>query len=63
MADSAGAQPMGHGYFGFYLWAMGSGRPRTANELKNMLRNAGFREVRELRSYRPVMVRILLARP
>ena len=30
MAGTAGAEPIGDTYFSFYLWAMGSGRPRTA---------------------------------
>ena len=30
MAGTPGAEPMGDAYFGFYLLAMGSGRPRTA---------------------------------
>ena len=30
MAGAAGAEPVGDAYFGFYLLAMGSGRPRTA---------------------------------
>ena len=29
MAGSRGAEPVGDAYFGFYLLAMGSGRPRT----------------------------------
>ena len=28
MADTPGAEPVGDAYFGFYLLAMGSGRPR-----------------------------------
>lgn len=61
MAESPGAEPMGHAYFGLYLFAMGSGRPRTARELKDMLGQAGFSNCRELRSYRPLMVRVLAA--
>ncbi len=30
MAGTPGAEPVGDAYFGFYLLAMGSGRPRTA---------------------------------
>ncbi|GIS01752.1 MAG: hypothetical protein CM15mP103_03030 [Gammaproteobacteria bacterium] len=29
MAGTPGAEPIGDTYFSFYLWAMGSGRPRT----------------------------------
>jgi demethylspheroidene O-methyltransferase len=62
MAESPGAKPMGHTYFGLYLWAMGSGRPRSARELKQMLGEAGFRHCKEIRTYRPLMVRVLAAR-
>ncbi|WP_448502885.1 methyltransferase [Sphingomonas sp.] len=61
MADTRGAEAMGHGYFGWYLWAMGSGRPRSADELKRMLNDAGFRRVREHRSTLPLVVRVLSA--
>ena len=37
MSGTAGAEPIGDAYFGFYLLAMGSGRPRTAEELRSML--------------------------
>ncbi len=42
MAGTPGAEPIGDAYFGFYLLAMGIGRPRTADELAGMLRKAGF---------------------
>lgn len=61
MADSAGAEPMGHAYFGLYLFAMGSGRPRSCEELLSMLAEAGFRRGREITTHRPHMVRVLLA--
>ena len=34
MADTAGAEAVGNAYFGFYLLAMGSGRPRTAGRAR-----------------------------
>ena len=40
---------------------MGSGRPRTADELGAMLREAGFARVREHRTRRPLLVRLLVA--
>ena len=61
MAESAGAETFGHAYFGLYLLAMGSGRPRTGSELLKMLADAGFRNGREIRTYRPHMVRVLVA--
>jgi hypothetical protein len=41
---------------------MGSGRPRTAEMLIGMLRQAGFTEVALLPTPRPMMVRVLRAR-
>lgn len=63
MAGTRGAEPMGDGYFGLYLWAMGSGRPRSAEELSRMLRDAGFSECREIKTSRPLMTRLLVATP
>ncbi|WP_033920135.1 methyltransferase [Sphingomonas sp. 37zxx] len=44
MADAAGARRMGDAYFGWYLLAMGSGRPRTAETIVAMTKAAGFKE-------------------
>ena len=63
MAGTPGAEAMGDAYFGFYLMAMGSGRPRTAQELTAMLEEAGFARVREAKTARPLMVRALVATP
>ncbi len=59
MAYTSGAQAIGSAYFGLYLWAMGSGRPRGAKELAQMLREAGFNDIREHRSNMPCLVRVL----
>jgi demethylspheroidene O-methyltransferase len=61
MAETPGAEPMGGAYFGFYLFAMGSGRPRSAVELTSMLRTAGFGRVRELPTALPLLTRVLIA--
>lgn len=63
MAETPGAEPMGDAYFGFYLLAMGSGRPRTAADLSRLLHEAGFREVRALPTAIPLQTRLLIARP
>ena len=63
MAGTAGAEPVGHAYFGFYLLAMGSGRPRTADELAGLLRAAGFAPPRLVATRRPMLTRVLVARP
>jgi len=61
MAGTAGAAPIGDTYFSFYLWAMGSGRPRTAEELQAMCLAAGFTRVREFKTPIPALTRLLVA--
>ncbi len=61
MAGTDGAEPIGDAYFGFYLLAMGSGRARTAEELRGLLQEAGFAGIREYRTRRPLLVRVLSA--
>ena len=61
MAGTRGSRAMGDGYFGMYLWAMGSGRPRTAGEINAMLRSAGFTKMREIKTGLPLITRIILA--
>jgi demethylspheroidene O-methyltransferase len=62
MSGTPGAEPVGDAYFGFYLLAMGSGRPRTASELREMLGEAGFNQVREVAARRPILTRVMVAR-
>lgn len=62
MRDTRGAEAIG-AYFGFYLMAMGQGRPRSAEEIGAMLEQAGFAMVRSHRTAAPLMVRVLSARP
>jgi demethylspheroidene O-methyltransferase len=61
MAGTPGAEPVGDAYFGFYLLAMGSGRPRRAEELTRMAEAAGFARVEERRTRRPLLARVLVA--
>jgi len=61
MAGTSGAEPMGDAYFGFYLMAMGQGRPRTAARLREMLLTAGFDRVRPRATRRPMLSGLLLA--
>ena len=61
MAGTPGAEPIGDTYFSFYLWAMGSGRPRTAKELKAMCLAAGFSGIREFKTPIPALTRVLVA--
>jgi len=62
MADAPGAAPMGDAYFGFYLAAMGGGRPRNAARLARMLGDAGFAGARVHRSRIPLIASVMTAR-
>jgi demethylspheroidene O-methyltransferase len=61
MAQTRGAAAMGDAYFGLYLWAMGSGRPRPFGEIAEMARKAGFARVRAISTPLPIIARGLLA--
>lgn len=61
LADSAGAPRMGDAYFGLYLWAMGSGRPRSASELRAMLAGAGFSRIAPVPTALPLVASAILA--
>lgn len=63
MAGTRGAQAMGDAYFGLYLWAMGSGRPRTVAELGRLLQDAGFLAPQRLHNAMPLQTQVLLVRP
>ncbi len=61
MAETPGAEPAGDGYFGMYLWAMGSGRPRSMREIAAMLRAAGFRTSKRVSTPLPLTVSAIVA--
>jgi demethylspheroidene O-methyltransferase len=61
MAGTPDAQPSGAAYFGFYLMAMRSGRPRTAQSIMALLNAAGFRDARLLATHTPLLVRMIAA--
>lgn len=61
MSGTPGAEPMGDAYFGFYLLAMGKGRPRSADELIAMLGAAGFANARLVSTRMPLQTRLILA--
>lgn len=61
MAETPGSEPAGDAYFGLYLWAMGSGRPRSSAEIGAMLAEAGFRRSRRVRTSIPLTVSVMLA--
>lgn len=62
LAETSGAEAMGGGYFGMYLWAMGSGRPRTAKEIRAMLAEAGFSASRRISTRQPLIASLIVAR-
>ncbi|MCP1675837.1 demethylspheroidene O-methyltransferase [Natronocella acetinitrilica] len=59
MSATRGAEAMGDAYFGFYLLAMGKGRPRTPQEITKMLRHTGFRDIKCHRGRNPLQARII----
>ncbi len=61
MAESAHAERIGGAYFGLYLWAMGSGRPRTAAETIKMLKAAGFVTIKPVKTALPIITSALVA--
>lgn len=61
MAATRGAVPIGDAYFGFYLLAMGRGRPRSPAELISMLREVGFSTTKLVPTRRPMLTRVLVA--
>ncbi len=63
MAGTQGAEPVGDAYFGFYLLAMRSGRPRTPAAIGELLRAAGFGRWRLVPNNTPLLVRLIVARP
>lgn len=55
MAATPGVEAMGDAYFGLYLWAMRSGRPRGRNEINALLTAAGFAPLRMVRTSQPLI--------
>jgi demethylspheroidene O-methyltransferase len=63
MSEAVDANVTADAYFGFYLWAMGSGRARTPCELTHLLQASGFDGVRVLKTRRPMLTRAIVASP
>lgn len=61
MAQTKGAEPAGDAYFGFYLLAMGSGRPRSVAEIADMMRRAGFARIQPRRTALPLTASVIVA--
>lgn len=62
MARERVGDPATDAYFGFYLHAMGRGRPRTAGELSRLLEMAGFVRCQDVRTHLPMLTSLLVAR-
>jgi len=62
MAETPGGEPIGDAYFGFYLLAMGRGRPRTAAEIAQLLQKTGFGDLRSVPTPRPLLTGLTIAR-
>jgi demethylspheroidene O-methyltransferase len=62
LSDVRGAEPIGDAYFGFYLLAMGSGRPRTFERLREMLVEARFADVALRPAAMPMLTSVITAR-
>ena len=61
LAGTPGAEPAGDGYFGFYLLAMGSGRPRNRAEITALLSQAGFGTIQFPEVHTPLLTRVITA--
>ncbi len=62
MAGIPGSKAAGDAYFGFYLLAMRSGRPRSADELVALATHAGFAEGRSIPTRIPMLAGLVHAR-
>lgn len=61
MSGTRGAEAMGDAYFGLYLWAMRSGRPRRADEIGALLKAAGFSSWKRINPGQPVVTSLIAA--
>jgi len=62
LAGVRGVEAMGDAYFGFYLMAMGRGRPRSAAQLSALMEQAGFQAARVVPTRMPLQTGLLVAR-
>jgi demethylspheroidene O-methyltransferase len=61
MAGTTGAERVGAAYFGLYLLAMRSGRPRSAEDLAELLAKAGFYNIRPRPTGQKLLTSVLTA--
>jgi demethylspheroidene O-methyltransferase len=62
MAGVPGVESMGDAYFGFYLLAMGRGRPRSKDDIDQLLKAAGFEPGQEAKTRNPLVAGVVVAR-
>ncbi len=62
LSATAGGDRIAEAYFGFYLLAMGSGRPRSFEQIRALLQAAGFRRIDLRPTHTPLLVRVIEAR-
>ena len=62
MARTPGAHAMGDAYFGFYLLAMGRGEPRSVQDMRRLLSQAGFVGIRPINTRLPLQAGVIVAR-
>lgn len=62
MSAGGSARRISDAYFNFYLYAMGSGRPRSPDRLAMMLEAAGFERIIRLPTRFPLITSIISAR-
>jgi len=61
MSTGKSAHKISDAYFNFYLYAMGSGRPRSPEYLTNMLQRVGFSDIHPVKTRAPLITSILSA--
>ncbi|MEM9279069.1 MAG: methyltransferase [Pseudomonadota bacterium] len=61
MSTGGHAHRISDAYFNFYLYAMGSGKPRSPEEISIMLEEAGFRNIRRIPTRYPFVTSIISA--
>jgi demethylspheroidene O-methyltransferase len=61
LAETHGAERMGDAYFGFYLMAMRSGRPRSQETIEKMLQRSGFSRISSVKTRVPLQTSLLVA--
>ncbi len=61
MSTGGSALRISDAYFNFYLYAMGSGRPRSPKAVANMLEQAGFKNIVQVPTRAPLITSILQA--